>query len=83
MALLFVVGVMSMLWIAPLAVLVLAEKVIPAGRLVLGLMAWGRYMLVSALQQSTRIDLFCGIFGSARALLGEAHQLRVEACRIL
>lgn len=55
MALLFVGGVMSLLWIAALAVLVLAEKVIPAGRLIsraagLGLIAWGAYLLVSALR---------------------------------
>lgn len=53
MALLFVGGVMSLLWIAALAVLVLAEKVIPAGRLIsrtagLGLIAWGTYLLVPA-----------------------------------
>ena len=58
MALLFVAGVMSVLWIAALTVLVLAEKVIPAGRLVsrtagLGLIAWGTYLLISALHQAT------------------------------
>jgi len=34
MALLFVGGVMNVLWIAALALFVLAEKIIPAGRLV-------------------------------------------------
>jgi predicted metal-binding membrane protein len=34
MALLFVGGVMNLLWIAALAILVLAEKIIPFGRLV-------------------------------------------------
>src|SRR5579872_236063 len=34
MALLFVVGVMNVLWIAAIAILVLAEKIIPAGRLI-------------------------------------------------
>jgi predicted metal-binding membrane protein len=34
MALLFVGGVMNVLWIAAIAILVLAEKVIPAGRAV-------------------------------------------------
>jgi predicted metal-binding membrane protein len=58
MALLFVGGVMSVLWIAALTMLVLAEKVIPAGRLVsrasgLGLIAWGTYLLSSALHQAT------------------------------
>jgi predicted metal-binding membrane protein len=34
MALLFVGGVMNVLWIAGLAILVLLEKVVPAGRLI-------------------------------------------------
>jgi predicted metal-binding membrane protein len=33
MALLFVAGVMNLLWIAALMILVLAEKIIPGGRL--------------------------------------------------
>ena len=57
MALLFVGGVMSVLWIAALVVLELAEKVIPAGRLIsriagLGLIAWATYLLISALHQA-------------------------------
>jgi predicted metal-binding membrane protein len=34
MALLFVGGVMNVLWIAAIALLVLAEKVVPAGRII-------------------------------------------------
>jgi predicted metal-binding membrane protein len=34
MALLFVGGVMNVLWIAAIAILVLAEKVVPAGRVI-------------------------------------------------
>lgn len=53
MTLLFVGGVMSLLWIASLAVAVLAEKVLPAGRMlsaVLGIIAiaWGTWLLTSA-----------------------------------
>jgi predicted metal-binding membrane protein len=38
MALLFVGGVMNLLWIAALAILVLFEKLVPIGRLVARLM---------------------------------------------
>jgi predicted metal-binding membrane protein len=46
MALLFVGGVMNLAWIAALAVLVLVEKVFPAGQWVgraagIALIAWG------------------------------------------
>jgi predicted metal-binding membrane protein len=34
MALLFIGGVMNVLWIAAIAILVLAEKVVPAGRVI-------------------------------------------------
>ena len=50
MALLFVGGVMNLLWIAALAIFVLLEKVIPAGRVVarlagIGFAAWGVWLL--------------------------------------
>lgn len=50
MALLFVGGVMNLLWIAGLTLLVLVEKIIPAGRwfghaLGVGLTGWGIWML--------------------------------------
>ena len=56
MALLFVGGVMNVLWIAAIAILVLAEKVIPAGRVIsriagAGLFAGGAWVLVQALPQ--------------------------------
>jgi len=56
MALLFVGGVMNVLWIAAIAILVLAEKVIPAGRVIsriagAGLFAGGVWVLVQALPQ--------------------------------
>jgi predicted metal-binding membrane protein len=55
MALLFVVGVMNTLWIAALTILILAEKIIPAGRLIsrlagAGIFAAGAWMLAQALQ---------------------------------
>jgi predicted metal-binding membrane protein len=55
MALLFVGGVMNVLWIATLAILVLAEKVIPAGRLIsrisgAGFIAGGAWLLAAALR---------------------------------
>ena len=55
MALLFVGGVMNVLWIATLAILVLAEKVIPAGRLIsrisgAGFIAGGVWLLAAALR---------------------------------
>jgi len=53
MALLFVGGVMNLLWVAAIAGFVLAEKVAPAGRPVgriagLVLVAWGGWMVLSA-----------------------------------
>jgi len=53
MALLFVGGVMNLLWVAAIAGFVLAEKVAPAGRAVgriagLVLVAWGGWMVLSA-----------------------------------
>ena len=52
MALLFVGGVMNVLWIAALAILVLAEKVIPLGRLIarvagIGLVSAGVWLLAA------------------------------------
>ena len=54
MALLFVGGVMNVLWIAAIAILVLAEKVIPAGRAIsrtagAALVAAGVWLLAQAL----------------------------------
>lgn len=54
MALLFVLGVMNLLWIMALSALVLAEKALPAGfwigRLVgLGLLAWGLWLISAAI----------------------------------
>jgi len=51
MALLFVAGVMNLLWVAALAALVLAEKLVPSERLTSWtagalLLAWGGWMLV-------------------------------------
>ena len=51
MGLLFVLGVMNLLWIAALAALVLAEKMAPAGHWVgriagLGLLAWGLWFII-------------------------------------
>lgn len=53
MALLFVGGVMNMLWIAALTILVLAEKLVPAGRLIsrtagVGLVAAGAWLVSGA-----------------------------------
>lgn len=53
MALLFVGGVMNILWIAAISIFVLAEKIIPTGRLVsriagLALLAAGGWMLAAA-----------------------------------
>ena len=55
MALLFVGGVMNVLWIAAIAILVLAEKVVPAGRVIsrtagAGLVAGGAWLLAEALR---------------------------------
>jgi predicted metal-binding membrane protein len=52
MALLFVGGVMNIVWIAGLTIFVLLEKVVPLGRLVsrlagTGLLAWGLWLLVA------------------------------------
>ena len=52
MGLLFVLGVMNLLWIATLAALVLVEKVLPAGHWVgriagLGLIAWGLWLILT------------------------------------
>jgi predicted metal-binding membrane protein len=54
MALLFVAGVMNLFWVAALALFVLAEKVLPLGRLPsrlagAGLLAWGGWLLAGAL----------------------------------
>ena len=54
MALLFVLGVMNLLWIAALAGFVLIEKIAPAGRRVsrisgVALLLWGAWMVVGAL----------------------------------
>ena len=50
MALLFVLGVMNLLWIAALTLYVLAEKIVPAGHLLgriagLFLIAWGGWLI--------------------------------------
>jgi len=57
MALLFVGGVMNVLWIAAITILVLAEKVIPAGRAIariagVGLFAEGVWVLTEALRSA-------------------------------
>ena len=54
MALLFVGGVMNVLWIAAITIFVLAEKIVPAGRAIsriagLGFFAWGVWLLTQAL----------------------------------
>jgi predicted metal-binding membrane protein len=54
MALLFAAGVMNLLWVAAIAALVLAEKLMPPGRLVswsagIVLLAWGAWALVRVL----------------------------------
>jgi predicted metal-binding membrane protein len=51
MALLFVLGVMNLLWVTGLAVLVLLEKVLPAGKWVTrgggaALLVWGIFVLL-------------------------------------
>jgi predicted metal-binding membrane protein len=53
MALLFVVGVMNLVWVAALAVIVLAEKVLPHGDRLgkaggLALIAWGAWLIARA-----------------------------------
>ena len=50
MALMFVAGMMNLLWLAVLAIFCLLEKVVPAGRLVrhlsgVSLVAWGLYLI--------------------------------------
>ena len=54
MALLFVLGVINLLWIAALSAFVLIEKIVPAGRLVshstgLLLVLWGLWTIVGML----------------------------------
>ncbi len=54
MGLLFLVGVMNLLWIAALAAFVLVEKVVPAGNWVgriagLGLLVWGLWLLAGSI----------------------------------
>jgi len=54
MALLFVGGVMNVLWIAAITIFVLAEKVVPAGRVIsriagAGFFAWGVWLLAQTL----------------------------------
>ncbi len=53
MALLFVLGVMNLLWIGTLAAFVLVEKVAPAGNWIarftgVALIGWGGFMLPGA-----------------------------------
>jgi predicted metal-binding membrane protein len=55
MALLFVGGVMNVIWIAAITFFVLAEKVVPAGRVIsriagAGFFAWGGWLLAEALR---------------------------------
>jgi predicted metal-binding membrane protein len=55
MALLFVGGVMNVLWIAGIAIIVLMEKAIPAGRAIAriagaGFLAGGAWLLATALR---------------------------------
>jgi predicted metal-binding membrane protein len=55
MALLFVGGVMNIIWIAGLTVFVLLEKLVPLGRTIswstgAGLLAWGTWLLIAASQ---------------------------------
>jgi predicted metal-binding membrane protein len=55
MALLFVGGVMNIIWIAGLTIFILLEKVVPLGRIIsrtagAGLLGWGAWLLVTALK---------------------------------
>ncbi len=55
MALLFVGGVMNVLWIAMITIFVLAEKVIPAGRIIspiagAGFVAGGAWLMATGFQ---------------------------------
>jgi len=55
MAILFVGGVMNFLWIAALSILVLVEKIIPAGRLIsrvagFGFIVGGAWLLTMAVR---------------------------------
>jgi predicted metal-binding membrane protein len=57
MALLFVGGVMNLLWISGIAILVLVEKLVPAGRLIprfsgAGLVGAGALLLISGVSPS-------------------------------
>jgi len=52
MALLFVLGVMNLPWVAVLAIVVLAEKILPGGQILsrilgLGLIGWGVWLLAN------------------------------------
>jgi predicted metal-binding membrane protein len=52
--LLFVGGVMNVMWIAAITIYVLAEKIVPAGRAIsriagLGFFVWGVWLLRDAL----------------------------------
>lgn len=52
MLLLFVLGVMNLLWVAVLAIVVLAEKILPHGRYLsratgIGLIVWGGWMMAA------------------------------------
>ena len=54
MTLLFVAGVMNLLWVALIAGYVLVEKVVPAGKLVsrvigLIMVGWGAWLLIRVL----------------------------------
>jgi predicted metal-binding membrane protein len=53
MSVLFVVGVMDLVWVAALAAVILVEKTVPQGKIVgrlagVGLLAWGIWLLVGA-----------------------------------
>src|SRR6266508_525671 len=59
MALLFVAGVMNLLWVAAIAAFVFVEKLVPRGRAVswsagAALLAWGAWVLLRALSQLLR-----------------------------
>jgi predicted metal-binding membrane protein len=54
MALLFVAGVMNLLWVAAIAIFVLLEKLVPAGRGIgrlsgFLLLGWGMWVIAAAL----------------------------------
>lgn len=55
MALLFVGGVMNIIWVAGLTIFILLEKVIPLGRVIsrtagAGLLVWGIWLIIATLQ---------------------------------